>query len=466
MTPAARSLGSATHLLAELAAVLDDGVLSTEEGALDAVSSDATTWLPPQRPVAVVRARTTDDVRAAVRAAAAARVPVITRGAGTGLSGGARPLAEGIVLDLSAMNRILELDPTRRTARVQAGVVTAELDRAAARLGLMFAPDPASAARSTVGGNIATNAGGLRRIKYGSTRQSVLSLTVVLASGEVERFGAGTPKDVTGLDLLGLMVGSEGTLGVVVEATVALVPRPDRYRMLAIPCTAWTDVQRAVETVMASPVTPGLFELMDGGIDRTRAAHWTRLGFADSASALLLVQTDGPAADAEAESLRWRLADAGLTADVLTEGARLEALAVRIGEVVASAEPEWWLGEDMTVPTGRLAEFFDRAHAIAADAGVRLALVAHVGDGNVHPSLSVARTATDEPDARSRLHAAADALIRLALTLGGALTGEHGVGRLKQEWLDVALSPGSRELQRSIKSVLDPAGILNPGCGL
>jgi glycolate oxidase len=470
--PVAREADHA-GFLAVVSGELPSGVLDLDEAARSAVATDRASRLPQPPPVAVVRPRSASDVSVVLAAANRFGVPVVTRGAGTGLSGGAWALPAGIVLDMSGMDRIVEIDPAGAIAVVQPGVITAALDEAAAAHGLAYAPDPASAAISTIGGNIATNAGGLRFIKYGSTRQAVLGLTVVLPSGEIVTLGGRTRKNVTGLDLCGLMVGSEGTLGVVVEATLALVPRAVDTAMLAVTCRDWSEVQRCVLAVASSGVTPSLFELMDRGALRVRGpAALSTIGAPADPLAVLLVQTDGVAAVAELARLEEALSTTGAWVSpplAATDAALMVAL--RRGETlpgysdpqVGGADEEWWLGEDMAIPATRLSEYFAAADAASRALGVGLSLVAHVGDGNLHPSLTVRRDSLDEGPAQDLLHRAADALIRIAIDLGGTLTGEHGVGVLKRPWLPLVLSPTVLELHRGVKAAFDPNDIMNPG---
>jgi glycolate oxidase len=383
-------------------------------------------------------------------------------------------MSRGIVLDLSRFDRIVSIAPEDGYAIVQAGVVTADLDRAAAAHGLAFAPDPASAELSTVGGNIATNAGGLRCVKYGTTRDAVLALRVALADGSMIELGARTRKNVAGLDLLGLMVGSEGTLGVILEATVRLIPRPFGHRMTMLACASIAEVQAALSAVTASGVTPSLFELLDRGALARRDPHFLReVGVADveSTAAVLLIETDGSGADGDLARIQDALRDRGLTgARALSDIERAAAYAVRRGELsagradaqVGAPADEWWLGEDMTVPASALTEFFVESERVCREEEVELSLVAHIGDGNLHPSLTIPRARLDREAAEERLVRVADAMVRCAVRLGGSVTGEHGIGTLKREWLPLAADPVVLALHASVKAAFDPRGILGP----
>lgn len=459
--------------LAVLAAELPQGAVELGLAVRTALSRDRSAWADGEIAGAVIRPSHERDVALTLAAAARYGVPVVPRGAGTGLSGGAGAIRDCIVLDLAGMGRILEIEPNSRYAVVEPGVITADLDRAAAEHGLSFAPDPASAALSTVGGNIATNAGGLRCVKFGTTRQAVLGLRVALSTGEIVELGGRTKKNVTGLDLLGLVVGSEGTLGVVVQATVALVPRPLGQQTIAIGCSEWDQVQRCVLAIATSGVTPSLMELMDrGALHRRDPATAARLGISGEPVAILLVQTDGLGSREEMERIISALADtaAQIAGPLSSDDARY-AIALRRGETlpgfddpqVAAADDEWWLGEDMTVPAAHLAEYFRAAETIATEVGIGMSLVAHVGDGNLHPSLTVTKGRMTEEAARAALATAADRLIRLAVSLGGTLTGEHGIGVLKRPWIPLVLAPAVLELHRGVKAVFDPSGVMNPG---
>jgi glycolate oxidase len=450
------------------------GAVATEPEALRRASVDRSEWAGDGiLPLAVLTPRAETEVAAIMRIASRYRVPVVPRGAGTGMSGGATALPGCLVLDLSGMASIREIDPIARTAVVEPGVINAELDRAAAEYGLAFAPDPASSAISTVGGNIATNAGGLRCVKYGATRQSVLGLRVVLASGEIVELGGRTRKNVTGLDLLGLLVGSEGSLGVIVEATVALIPRPVAQRMIVAACADIDALQRCVIAASTASVTPSVFELMDrASIGEAGGALLQRLSLSADAAGILILQTDGAGSDAEIHALADAVAAAGAEVSaVLAEEEAVRVMAMRRGEAalgtgdrqIVSKPDRWWLGEDMTIPASELAAFLVGSERVARAHGVSVSLIAHVGDGNLHPSITLPRGAASREEARETLHEAADELIRMARDAGGALTGEHGVGTAKRRWLPLFVSPTVTSLNHSVKAAFDPGGILNPG---
>ncbi len=444
-------------VLAELAVVTP--------GARAEVRSDRSGWWPDGEPRALIRARGVEDVQRTLAAASRAGVPVVTRGAGTGLAGAATAGAGTIVLDLSGLDRILAIDPVNGTARVEPGVITAELDRAAGEHGLVYAPDPGSVAISTIGGNIATNAGGLRGAKYGVTRDAVLALDVVLADGRLLHLGPSTVKGVVGLDLVGLVVGSEGTLAVVVGATVRLLPRPARVATAAaFFATVGEGAAASIELATAG-VRPAVIELVDGptlaAIDDLRGSS-----LAERGGAFLLVQTDGFGAEEEI----------GLVADVLAKTATsvtttldpVEALALSAArrDALPAVEARGRvLIEDIAVPRGSLAAAVDGIHEIAASTGVQIFVFAHAGDGNLHPIILLDPSDPSDPadGIPVAAQAAAEAIFALALDLGGTVSAEHGVGVLKRDWVSREVGPDSLDLQRRIKDLFDPAGILNPG---
>lgn len=414
--------------------------------------------LPGGLPAAVVTPRTVEHVRVALRCAAVHQTPVVPRGAGTGLSGGACAVDGCVVLDMTRMAAILELDPAARLAVVQPGVVTAAVSAAAAPHALMYAPDPSSWQSSTIGGNIATNAGGLRCLRYGVTRTSVLGLLVVLADGRVLRTGGRAVKRSAGYDLTQLFIGSEGTLGVVVEATLRLQPLPPPQLTGLLTFANVVDAAAAASH-LAGTTSPTLCELMDAGVvaalDAQRGA-----GFGAAVGAVLLVQVDAtPAAQRAVESAA---AACGATELAVADGpAEAEALLdLRRAAFPALQQLGPLVVEDVCVPVPRLGEMLAAVPRLAQASGVQACSAAHAGDGNLHPVLVA-------PDgSQAAAWAAADAVFRTALSLGGTVSGEHGVGRLKRRWLREELSQTSLDVQASLKQTLDPLGILNPGAVL
>ncbi|MDQ4503432.1 FAD-linked oxidase C-terminal domain-containing protein [Sinomonas sp. ASV322] len=413
-------------------------------------------------PLAVVFAESVEDVQATVRACAAAGTRIVPRGAGSGLSGAAHAIENSIILSFERMNRILEIRPDDEVAVVEPGVINADLNAAAAEHGLMYAPDPASHGFSTIGGNIGTNAGGLRCAKYGVTRDSVLGLDVVLADGTLVRVGRGTFKGVAGYDLTGLLVGSEGTLGIVVAATVRLRYLPVAVRTIAAFYADFASAAAGVLAVGRARVQPAIMELMDAG----SLADADRLNGSDLLSrgrALLLIQTDGFGAEPEAEVVRRVLAETGaaLLDDDPEEAERLVFL--RRNSRGIGQDSQFRVGEDVAVPRSRLVDYVHELERMAAEHRVDVKVVAHAGDGNLHPEFSVDPGSPDLAEAVTRLNEALDESIDVALAMGGTITGEHGVGSFKLRWLPLEQSERLRDLQHRIKDVFDPHGILNPG---
>jgi glycolate oxidase len=448
-----------------LRAELGDRV-DTSPASLAAARADKSGHAASGHPIAVVHARSVEDVQRTLRIASETGTPVVTRGAGTGLAGGANAGAGEIALSVRAMDRILEVRPDDLLAVVEPGILNADLNAALAPHGLWWAPDPASRAISTVGGNIATGAGGLLCAKYGVVRDAVLGVDIVLADGRLLTLGHRTVKGVTGLDLTSLVIGSEGTLGVIVGATLKL-----RRLMPGEVCTiaaTFPDVRTAAEAsaaVTASGTQPAIMELMDAA---SLAAVHALLSLAPPTpgAAQLTIQTDGPAAIAEAEAIAAVLRGAGGTVAVShdrEEGERL--LTVRRSMHPAMETLGTALIEDVSVPRSALPAMFDEIARVEREHGVVIPTVAHAGDGNLHPNF-IFDGVPDEfgvVEAPEYIWRAADDLFRAALRLGGTLTGEHGVGVLKRRWLADELGEDQWELQREITRLFDPQGILNPG---
>jgi glycolate oxidase len=409
-------------------------------------------------PLAVVTARSSDDVQALMRWASAHRVGVVPRGAGTGLSGAATAFDGCVVLDMSRMNRIIELSVEDRLAVVEPGVINADLSTAAGPHGLMYAPDPSSWDTSTIGGNIATNAGGLRCVRYGATRASVLGLDVVLADGRLLRTGGRTAKRSAGYDLTQLMVGSEGTLGIVVSATVRLHPLPPPTATALLTFPAVESAAATAAALVRSGPPPLLLELIDSLHVRTIDAL-RGTGFGDDVGAVLITTVEDLP---RATDLVARIAtDGGATEVAVTtdDAEARELLDIRRAAYPSMQQLGRTLVEDVCVPCSRLDEMVAAVEVVGAETGVVVGSVAHAGDGNVHPVLVV----PDGDDGEQRLWSAADRIFRTALQLGGTVSGEHGIGRLKRRWLADEIGTTSLDVQQSIKAALDPLGILNPG---
>ncbi len=439
-----------------LRAELGDAV-SVEASALAAARSDKSGHVSAAPPLAVVTARSIDDVRAVMRIATETRTPVVTRGAGTGLAGGAIATEGEIVLSTLGMNRLLEVSIDDELAVIEPGILNAALNEQLLPYGLWFAPDPASRAISTVGGNIATNAGGLLCAKYGVTREAVLGLKVVLADGRLIELGHRTVKGVTGLDFTALMIGSEGTLGVIVEATVKLLPLvTGTVATISATFSSVEDAARASAVVSASGLHPAIMELIG---DSAMAAISAHLGLAHPGGSQLIVQFDGPGASIEADAALASIRSLGGTAELSTDRAEGERLfAVRRAFHPAMLDVGTVLIEDVCVPRSKLPAMFAAINDIEQRYGISIPTVAHAGDGNLHPNFVFQGT-----EVPAEIWSAADELFLAALRLGGTLTGEHGIGLLKRRWLRDELGDDQLQLQQQVKAVFDPLGLLNPG---
>jgi glycolate oxidase len=437
--------------------------LLTDETDRESYRRDETSHWEPGLPLAVALPSTTEEVAGVMRTATEHRVPVVPRGAGSGLSGGAAGVEGALTLALTRMNAITEIDRDNLLAIVQPGVINADLKAAVAKEGLFYAPDPASYEFCSIGGNIGTNAGGLCCVKYGVTRDAVLALEVVLADGRVIRTGGRNVKDVAGYSLTHLFVGSQGTLGIVTEAMLRLRPAPPpKHTMLAFFGTVEA-AGDAVARITAAGLEPCTLELMD----RTVIAavdDWHNLGLDRSAAALLLIESDAPGAAAEAElaAAEGCCTDAGaasvhratdpMEADWLRQVRRL---AYRAMERLGVARME-----DVGAPRSRVPELLAAIERIAAAHDVRCGTFGHAGDGNLHPTFVWDRGDTA---AEARVQAACEQLYRAAIALGGTLTGEHGIGASRRSFLEEQRGAEAVEVMRSIKAALDPLGILNPG---
>ncbi|MHC0433963.1 FAD-binding oxidoreductase [Streptomyces sp. O3] len=458
----ADSADPAEPLLAALRAGLPAEAVLTDPDVTASYARDMASFCAAGRPAVVVLPRTVEQVQHVLRTATALRVPVVPQGARTGLSGAANASDGCIVLSLLRMDRILEISPVDRIAVVEPGVVNAALSRAAAAHGLCYPPDPSSWEQCTIGGNIGTASGGLCCVKYGVTAEYVLGLDVVLADGRLLKTGRRTAKGVAGYDLTRLFVGSEGSLGVVVRAVLALKPAPPPQLVLAAEFASAAAACDAVCRIMAEGHVPSLLELMDRTtIQAVNAlAH---MGLPDTTEALLLAAFDtaDPAADLAAVGELCTAAGATevVPADDPAES-ELLLKARRLSLTALEAVKGTTMIDDVCVPRSRLGAMLDGTARIAEKYDLTIGLCAHAGDGNTHPT--VCFDAAD-PDESRRARESFDAIMALGLELGGTITGEHGVGVLKKEWLAREIGPVGVELQRGIKQTFDPLHLLNPG---
>ncbi|ASF09837.1 putative FAD-linked oxidase [Nocardia brasiliensis NBRC 14402] len=440
---------------------LPEGAVVTDPDLLASYRQDWARDPAAGTPVAVVRATSTEDVAAALRWAHERRVPVVPRGAGSGLSGGATAVDGGLVLSTERM-RAITVDPVTRTAVVQPGLLNAEVKRAVAAHGLWYPPDPSSFEICSIGGNAATNAGGLCCVKYGVTTDYVLGMEVVLADGTVLRLGGPRLKDSAGLSLTKLFVGSEGTLGVITELTLRLLPaQPPQSTVVA----SFATLTAAVDAILAitGELRPAMLEFMDS-VSINAVEDELRMGLDRKAAALLVARSDAPGefAGREAEIILAACEKAGATEVFHTADAEEgEAFtAARRFAIPAVEKLGALLLEDVGVPLPRLGDLVTGVAEIAARNEVTISVIAHAGDGNTHPLI-----VHDPADAAmtERAHRAFGEIMDLAIALGGTITGEHGVGRLKKAWLPDQLGADVMALTQRIKDALDPHGILNPG---
>jgi glycolate oxidase len=456
-----RAAGAA--LLAAIGRELPRVRLLTDELDREAYRNDETAYLSAGLPLGVALPETTAEVAALVRLAATHRIPIVPRGAGSGLSGGAAGIEGGLTIALTRMNRVLEIDRANLVVVTQPGVLNADLKKAVAAEGLFYAPDPASYEICSIGGNLGTNAGGLCCVKYGQTRDSVLGLEVVLADGRVIRTGGRNVKDVAGYALTHLFVGSQGTLGIITEATLRLhVAPPPRSTMLAF-FPSLPAAGRAVAAIIDAGLHPVTLELLD---------HETilavddafKLGLERDAAAMLLVESDLLLAAAEVELTAAVTAceGAGATSVVRAEDAteadwlrQARRLALRALEAQGIVRME-----DVGVPRGRVPELLVAIQAAADRHGVRVATFGHAGDGNLHPNFIFDR---DDPRAAELTEIVRDEIFAAALALGGTVTAEHGIGLSRRAALVDQVGPDVIDVMRSVKAALDPLGTLNPG---
>lgn len=447
----------------QLAALLGAGKVS--HAAVDLAVHATDKWNASHPPDVVVFAESTADVAAVMRFARARAVPVTTRGAGVGYVGGCVPIHGGIVLSVARMNRILEINPGDGVAVVQPGVITRDVGDAAIACGWYYPPDPASLKESSIGGNIATNAGGPRCLKYGVTRHYVLGLEVVLADGTVLRTGGRVHKNKTGFDLTALFVGSEGVLGVVTEATLRLIPAPPSRGMLAAVFPDFAAAAACVQGILGGGHLPSALEITDAFTLRAARAY-LGAGALPDGGAHLIVETDGrPAAVAEElASLRMVLTAHGATAiDHAGDAEGCERI-WRLRREFSNGLRHTGLtklNEDIVVPRSRLVDLVEYCESLAAENGIPIACFGHAGDGNIHANVMVADYA--DPAVRAKADAVVDHLFHWVLDNNGAITGEHGIGLAKLPWIARALGDGGIAMHRAIKAALDPEGILNPG---
>lgn len=450
------------RVLRTLRQLLSSDELSVDPEVLKEHSKDK--WFASHMPEAVAFPKSTESVSRLLAYANRRRIPVTARGAGHGYVGGCVPAKGGLVLSLAKMDRIREINPQDFVAVVQPGVVTEKLQAAVEKLGLYYPPDPASRGESFIGGNIATNAGGPRCLKYGVTRDYVLGLEAVLANGDIVRVGGRTHKNRTGFDFSRLLTGSEGMLAVITEATLKLIPLPPGRACLAVGFSAMKEAIGALHAIFKAGFLPSALEVADA-FTLAAAFKRTKSPRLRGCRAHLIVEIDG-----QERSVRSEIRDL----EKIVAGHR--PIFIEKGLGASQCEAVWKirrefsyalrdtgltkLNEDVVVPRGRLQDLFKLAARLQKQHGLPVACFGHAGDGNIHVNIMVDY---DQPHAAGRAEAALDALFRQVLAWGGAISGEHGIGIAKQAWWPLAASAEVRKLHRAIKNAMDPHGILNPG---
>jgi len=447
-----------------LEAIVGAGHMLTHKVDLVTYSYDATADVPRQIPDVVVMPANVEEIRDIVNLARDRGIAIYPRGAGTNLSGGAIPLHRGIVLSFQRMNRILEVDAENLTATVQPGVVIQELNNAVAPHGLLYPPDPGTVNTATMGGSVAENSGGLRGLKYGVTKHYVMGMEVVLANGDKVRFGGKTVKNVTAYDFSSLFVGSEGTLGIITEITVKLIPAPKFRRTMLATYQSIEDAGNTVAGIIRAQVIPATLEILDRKTIEAVEAY-AHVGLPTGAEALLLIEVDGMAdtvVEREAEAVIktvgenrgvLRLANSDAERDQLWSARRaaLPALASLNNTVVL---------EDATVPRSRITEMLVACGNIGRKYNLVMGTFGHAGDGNLHPTIMADKNDADE---MARVHQAVEEIFETALRFGGTLSGEHGIGIAKMKFLGNEIGDSGLNLMRSIKDALDPSHLFNPG---
>lgn len=452
-------------ILEQCAEVVDPADVVTDVDIVGSYREDRSTGAHAGWPRAVIFPRSTDQVSAVMRIAHQHRIPVVPRGAGSGLTGGSHAIDGGIVVCVERMRSVIDVNTSDGYVETEPGIFNTELRDHVADYGLWYAPDPASKDFCSIGGNVNTNAGGLCCVKYGVTRDAVLGLEVVLADGRVTRLGRRTVKGVAGYDLAGLVVGSEGTLGIVTMARLRLRPIPPPATTAVAVFADIAAAGQAVESIM-QVATPSLLEIMDRATMEA-VESWRPSGLPADAGGLLLIQSDLPEAAGESEADRMlQMCQSHGASEVYRseDPAQADALlGARRMAIPALESLGDWLLDDIAVPRSRLAEAMAAIEGISHARGVLIGTFGHAGDGNLHPTIVVPR---GDEDAAVRAMAAFDDMLDLALRLGGTVTGEHGVGLLKRRSLAEELDEPAQDLHQRIKAAWDPQGIVNPGKSL
>jgi len=462
MTATARTPSPSTAVLERLAALLPPGRILLGPAQLAAYESDGLTAFQ-ERPRAIAVPETQDEVIAVVRFCHAEKLPFVARGNGTSLSGGSTPIAEGIVIALTRLTRIIKLDPVQRIAVVEAGVVNMHVTLAAAPYGLHYAPDPSSQSICTIGGNVAFNSGGAHCLKYGMTSNHVLGLKAVLATGEVVEFG-GPSREQVGPDWTGLFVGNEGLFGIALEVTLQLLPRAECFHTVLAGYRTLEQAGDAVSAVVASGLLPGALEIMDA-LALQAATAAVHAEYPPGCEAVLIIELEGPREVVQADRARLDaiLAQSGAV-DIRVARDTAERLAIWKGRksafsAVGRLSPDF-IVQDGVVPRRRLGEALRQISAWSREMNLRCANVFHAGDGNLHPLILYDGR---EEGAFARAEALAGRILRMCIEMGGSISGEHGVGLEKRDYLPEMFSPPAIDCMKALRAAFDPLGIANPG---
>lgn len=441
-----------------------ENVLTTKEDMIT-YSFDGTADMPSQEPDVVVSPSNTDQVVKIIKLAAQHKIPITTRGSGTNLSGGTIPIKKGIVMSMLNMDKIIEVDAENLTATVQPGLVIQRLNEAVAPHGLIYPPDPGTVTTATMGGSVSECSGGLRGLKYGVTKDYVMGLEVVMADGSVIRTGGKTVKNVSGYDLTKLFTGAEGTLGIITEITVKLIPAPKYRRSMLAIFDNLENTGKAIANIISNKVIPATLELMDNVTIRT-VENYSKIGLPTDAAAILVLEVDGMieqvvvnefeiaqriCKEAGAVSMKVANSDAERDGIFTARRAALPAL--------AQVKPTTVL-EDATVPRSKIPDMLKALKEIADKYNLNIGTFGHAGDGNLHPTILTDESNKEEME---RVHKAVDEIFKVAIDLGGTLSGEHGIGMAKAKYMEWQFGKEGMAVMQKIKDALDPDGILNPG---
>ena len=452
------------EIIAELTLLLGDDRVLTDEDDLYCYSYDATAIAQTALPEAVLLPQTTEQVSEIVKIAAREKIPVYTRGAGTNLSGGVIPVNRGIILSMLDMNRIIEIDPENLTATAEAGVVIQSLVDEADSYGLLFPPDPGTVQTATIGGAVAECAGGLRGLKYGVMKDYVMGIKAVLADGNVVSFGGKTIKNVSGFDIKSIFISSEGMLGIITEALLKLIPKPQARQSMMVAFSDLGDAARTIKEIIAARIIPATLEILDNTTIRA-VEDYKGIGLPTEADAILLIEVDGAEGTVAQEAKLVReICERNGAGNILVapdDSKREEIWAARRAALPALVRmsPTTIL-EDATVPRSKIPEMVKAVRDISEKYDVKIGIFGHAGDGNLHPTILTDEKKTEE---MQRVHLAISAIFDAALSMGGTLSGEHGIGVTKAEFLPRQFSVHELELMKNLKRAFDPDNILNPG---